>query len=227
MRNKKPYLIGITGGTASGKTFVIEALKDYFDGNLLVISQDQYYKNLNVRSLDRWERVNLDEPKAFDNKLLAKHLKMLLKGKQVEMPVYDYTTHKQLDKTFVHDPKNVIVLEGILIYNTPEIRKMLDWKIFLDASPDIRLARRLIRDIEERGIDTQKLRHDIKRYMGTVKPMFDKYIGPMKAHADTVYNTDHGSVLAAEKIIQKVKKIYTRYGIEIEEKDLLKEGYSF
>lgn len=223
----KPYIIGITGGTASGKTFVIEALKDYFDGNILVISQDQYYKDKNVRSLDRWERVNLDEPEAFDNEQFYEHLKLLLKGEAVQAPVYNYTTHHQEDAKIKLEPKPVIIAEGILIFAIPKIRKLLKWRIFLDASPDIRLARRLIRDVEERGIDKEKIYADIKRYMNVVKPMHDKYIEPTKKYVHTIYNTDRGSIDAATDIIERVRKILKRYKVNIEPKSIKKDEYEF
>lgn len=203
----KPYIIGITGGTASGKTFVIEALKDFFDGQILVISQDQYYKGETVKRLDRWERANMDEPKAFDCDLLEKQLKELIKGKAVLAPVYDYARHKQTKAKVPMEPKPVIILEGILIFNDERIRNLIDWKVYLEAAPDIRLARRLLRDIEERGTTIQNLRSSIEWYVQNVKPMHDKYIHPMKKYSDIRLNTDHGSLDAANQIRDHIKKI--------------------
>lgn len=196
----KPYIIGITGGTASGKTFVIEALKDRFNGKILVISQDQYYKGQRVLFLNRWERANLDSPEAFDNKLLISHLKSLIAGKTVMAPVYDYKTHLRLKNKIPLEPRPVIILEGILIFNIPEIRDLLDYKIYLQADPDIRLARRLLRDIEERGVTISNLKGTIEWYMNNVKPMHDKFIHPMKKYADLILNTNKGSLEAAEEI---------------------------
>jgi uridine kinase len=223
----KPYFIGITGGTASGKTFVIEALKDYFSGHILIVSQDQYYRDSDVKSLDRWERLNLDEPDAFKNELLVEHLRLLKDGKSVEAPVYNYTTHHQEEAKIELEPKPIIIVEGILIFNIPAIRKLCNWRVYLDASPDIRLARRLIRDVEERGIDTAKIQADIKRYMNVVKPMHDKYIEPTKKYAQTVYNTDQGSIDAAKDIIERVRKILKKYRINIESKAIKKDEYEF
>jgi uridine kinase len=204
---QKPYIIGITGGTASGKTFVIEALKDYFDGKILFVSQDQYYKGETVKVRDRWERANMDEPSAFDNKLLEKHLKELIAGKTVLSPVYDYARHKQTGAKIPLEPKLVIILEGILIFNDGIIRNLIDWKVYLEAAPDIRLARRLLRDIEERGVTIQNLRSTIEWYVQKVKPMHDKYIHPMKQYADARLNTDKGSLAAADTIKEKIKEI--------------------
>ena len=208
---KKPFIIGITGGTASGKTFVIEALKDAFDGKILVISQDQYYKGEKVRRLDRWERANLDQPKAFDNDLLKSHIQDLIAGKSVLAPVYDFAKQQQAKAKVPLEPKPVIVLEGILIFNDERIRNLMDWKVYLEAAPDIRLARRLLRDIEERGVTIQNLRSSLEWYVQKVKPMHDKYIHPMKKYADAKLNTDKGSLEAAQVIKERVKEILKQY----------------
>lgn len=208
---KKPYIVGITGGTASGKTFIIEALKDHFDGKILVISQDQYYKSEKVKHLDRWQRANMDELNAFDNKLLEKHLHDLINFKNVLSPVYDFATHKQALAKVPLEPKPVIILEGILIFNDPVIRGLINWKVYIEAAPDIRLARRLLRDIEERGVTIENLRSSIEWYIQMVKPMHDKYIHPMKKYADQILNTDKGSLPAANKVIEKVKEVLKDY----------------
>ncbi|MCL5410858.1 MAG: uridine kinase [Patescibacteria group bacterium] len=207
----KPYVVGITGGTASGKTFVIEALKDYFNGKILVISQDQYYKGERVKRLDRWERANLDQPKAFDNRLLENHLHELLAGKTVLAPVYDFAEHKQTKAKVPLEPKPIIVLEGLLIFNDESLRNLMDWKVYLEADPDIRLARRLLRDIEERGVTIENLRSSIEWYMQNVKPMHDKYIHDMKKYADVRLDTNKGSLEAASTITEKIKEILKKY----------------
>lgn len=211
MSLQKPYVIGITGGTASGKTFVIEALKDYFDGKILVISQDQYYKGKMARQKDRWQRANLDEPGAFDNLLLEEQIKDLIAGKTVLAPVYDFQTHHQTKAKVPLEPKQVIILEGILIFNNEKLRNLMDWKVYLEAAPDIRLARRLLRDIEERGVTIENLRSSIEWYMQNVKPMHDKYIHPMKEYADQRLNTDKGSLDAANAIKEKIKEVLASY----------------
>lgn len=208
---KKTYIIGITGGTASGKTFIIEALKDYYDGRILVISQDQYYKSEKVKHLDRWQRANMDELSAFNNKLLEKQLNELVNFKSVLAPVYNFAQHKQAVAKVPLEPKPVIILEGILIFNDPIIRNLIDWKIYVEAAPDIRLARRLLRDIEERGVTIENLRSSIEWYIQMVKPMHDKYIHPMKKYADEILNTDKGSLPAANIVIARVKDILKSY----------------
>jgi len=209
--DNKPFIVGITGGTASGKTFVIEALKDYFSGKILVVSQDQYYKGEVVKRLDRWERANLDQPKAFDNDLMEKHIKDLIAGKTVLAPVYDYARHKQTKAKIPLEPKPIIIIEGILIFNDEKIRNLMDWKIYLEADPDIRLARRLLRDIEERGVTIENLRSQIEWYMENVKPMHDRYIHPMKKYADSRLNTNKGSLEAANYIKDKLKARFSSF----------------
>ena len=207
MLPRRPFIIGITGGTASGKTFVIEALKDAFDGKILVISQDQYYKGETVKHMDRWERANLDRPGAFDNELLEKHVHDLIAGKTVMAPVYNYQFHKQTKAKVPLEPKPVIILEGIMIFNDERLRNLMDWKVYLEAAPDIRLARRLLRDIEERGVTIENIRSTIEWYVQNVKPMHDKYIHPMKQYADARLNTDKGSLEAANTVKEKIKEI--------------------
>jgi uridine kinase len=201
----RPYIIGITGGTASGKTFVIEALKDRFNGKILVISQDQYYKSERGLFMNRWERANFDSPEAFDNHLLVEHLQKLIEGETVLAPVYDYKTHHRLKTKIPLEPRPVIIVEGIMIFNIPQLREMFDYKIYLQADPDIRLARRLLRDIEERGVSIANLRGTIEWYMNNVKPMHEKYIRPMKKYADLILNTNHGGLGAAEKVAQIIE----------------------
>ncbi|MFA6423610.1 MAG: uridine kinase [Patescibacteria group bacterium] len=206
----KPYIIGITGGTASGKTFVVDAIKDRFDGQILVISQDQYYKNFSdARNKSRWERANMDEPDAFNEKLLLKHLQLLIQGENVDAPTYDYVTQHQSGHHLDLEPKAVMVLEGILALCNPSIRKLMDLKVYLEADSDIRLARRLLRDISERGVTTSNLRDNIEWYMNMVKPMHEKYIRPSKKYADLIISTNRGSLDAAlqvSKIIEKELK---------------------
>lgn len=208
---KRSYIIGITGGTASGKTFVIEALKDYFNGKILIISQDQYYKGERVKHYDRWERANLDQPSAFDNELLEKHLHDLISGKTVLAPVYNYQLHKQTKSKVPMEPKPVIIVEGIMIFNNEKLRNLMDLTVYLEAAPDIRLARRLLRDIEERGVTIENLRGTIEWYVQNVKPMHDKYIHPMKKYANLRLNTDKGSLEAANVIKEKIKEVLKEY----------------
>jgi len=202
---QKPFLIGITGGTASGKTFVIEALKDKFNGQILVISQDQYYKDHDASIKNRWERANMDEPSAYNNNLLHEHLKKLIVGQSVFAPTYDFKTQHQTKIKIELETKAIIILEGILSLYDPKIRKLMDKKIYLSADSDIRLARRLLRDISERGVTITNLRENIEWYMNYVKPMHEKYIQPTKKYADSIISTNQGSLDAAASIAKIIE----------------------
>ncbi len=194
---KKPYIIGVTGPTASGKTYVVKSLRKEFKDKLLFIPQDDYYKDAGKVDIERWFRANLDTSKAFDNGLLIKDLKKLISGKAIIIPQYDFNTRRRLAKKVKLSPKPVVILEGILIFNVPELRKLMDFKVFLDAAADIRLARRLLRDITEKRVDPERLKGSISWYLSTVKPMQEKYIIPMKKYADLVLNTNEGGKKAA------------------------------
>ena len=161
--------------------------------------------------MDRWERANLDEPKAFDNRLLEKHLHDLIAGKTVLSPVFDFAKHKQTKAKVPLEPKPIIVLEGLLIFNDEGLRNLIDWKVYLEADPDIRLARRLLRDIEERGVTIENLRSSLEWYMQKVKPMHDKYIHDMKKYANARLDTNKGSLDAANTIKEKIKEVLKKY----------------
>jgi uridine kinase len=203
----KPYVIGISGPTACGKTYVIEELKKIFDDKILVISQDQYYKDISKLKLERFERANYDIPEAFENNELIKDIKNLLKGKSVTLPQYDFITHTRLKGQVKVKPAEIIIIEGILIFYDPKLRAMMDFKVFLEADPDIRLSRRLIRDIEERGRTVKNLRETIDFYLRTVKPMQEKYVLPLSKYADLVLNTNEGGKKAVGVLEEHIRRI--------------------
>lgn len=203
----KPYIIGISGPTACGKTYVIEELKKIFDDKILVISQDQYYKDISKLKLERFERANYDIPEAFENNELIKDIKNLLKGKSVTLPQYDFITHTRLKGEIKVKPAEIIIIEGILIFYDPKLRAMMDFKVFLEADPDIRLSRRLIRDIEERGRTVKNLRETIDFYLRTVKPMQEKYVLPLSKYADLVLNTNEGGKKAVGALKEHIRRI--------------------
>ena len=189
---KKSYLIGITGPTASGKTYVIESLKKLFGEKILVISQDQYYKDKSKLKLERFERANYDIPEAFENDELASDILELLAGRMVTLPQYDFATHTRKEGEIEVKSAPIIIIEGILIFYHKKLRDLLDLKVFLESDTDIRLCRRLIRDIEERGFKTKDLKETIDFYLSTVKPMQEKYVFPQKKFADLILNTNKG-----------------------------------
>lgn len=177
-------IIGIAGGTGSGKTTVVRKIINSLpEGSVTVVSQDSYYKDSSHLPYDQRRAQNFDEPKAFDWELLFEHLNLLREGKAVEEPVYDYATCSRLDKTVHIEPRKVIILEGIMALVDPSIRAILDMKVFVDADSDERLIRVLRRDVVERGRTIEDL---VDRYQRIIKPMHNLHIEPTKAYADII-----------------------------------------
>lgn len=183
MMNNK-LIIGIAGGTGSGKTTVVRRILENLDSeNVLVISQDNYYKNHPDLSFDERVKINFDHPRSIDFELITQHLKLLREGKTVEQPVYSFITHNRVDETLLTHSKDVIILEGILVLTYPELRDLFDLKIYVHADSDERLIRRIQRDIQERGRDLQEV---LNRYRTTLKPMHEQFIEPSKNYADII-----------------------------------------
>lgn len=185
-------IIGIAGGTGCGKTTVVNTITDELpEGEVVVISQDSYYKDTSHLSYDERVQINFDHPRSIDFELLVEHLNQLRNGKAIEQPVYSFVEHNRTGETVTTEPKKVIIVEGILILTNPEIRELFDIKIFVHADSDERLIRRLKRDIKERGRDIDEV---LTRYQSTLKPMHEQFIEPMKEFADIIipnnkYNT--------------------------------------
>lgn len=177
-------IIGIAGGTGSGKTTVVtNILRSLNAEDVLVISQDNYYKDHNDLSFEEREKINFDHPRSIDFDLLTEHVKQLKSGEMIEQPVYSFITHSRKDETIITHPKNVIIVEGILVLTNPELRELFDVKIFVHADSDERLIRRIRRDIQERGRDLDEV---LTRYQKTLKPMHEQFIEPSKSHADII-----------------------------------------
>ncbi|MCF7567760.1 uridine kinase [Sabulilitoribacter arenilitoris] len=185
-------IIGIAGGTGSGKTTVVnQILNELPEEEVGVISQDSYYKDTSHLTYDERVKINFDHPRSIDFNLLANHLQDLKKGTPIHQPVYSFVKHNRTGNTILTHPRKVMIVEGILILTNPELRAMFDIKIFVHADSDERLIRRLKRDISERGRDLNEV---LSRYQNTLKPMHDQFIEPMKEYADIIipnnkYNT--------------------------------------
>ncbi|MCK0124429.1 uridine kinase [Gelidibacter sp. F2691] len=185
-------IIGIAGGTGCGKTTVVnQILKELPEGEVGVISQDSYYKDTTHLSFDERIKINFDHPRSIDFELLERHLQDLKEGKDIHQPVYSFIKHNRTGDTILTHPRKVMIVEGILILTNPELRDMMDIKIFVHADSDERLIRRLKRDISERGRDLDEV---LARYQNTLKPMHQQFIEPMKEYADIIipnnkYNT--------------------------------------
>ena len=195
-------LIGIAGGTGSGKTTLTRHLKEHFGGDVTVIGHDSYYKRQEGKTYEERAQVNYDHPNAFDTELLIQHLRVLKAGRSIQCPVYSYADHNRTDQTVTITPTKVIIVEGILIFQNPTLREMFDIKIFVETDADERILRRCLRDVEERGRTLQSV---VNQYLTTVKPMHEKYVEPSRKYADIVVLEGGHNLVALDMIMQRIQ----------------------
>lgn len=201
----KPIVIGVTGGSGSGKTSVSRAIYNHFSGHsILMLEQDFYYKDQSYLSFEERLKTNYDHPFAFDTDLLIDHLKNLICYQSIEKPVYDYEAHTRSNQVIIQEPKEVIILEGILILEDKRLRDLMDIKVYVDTDDDIRIIRRIKRDIEERG---RTLDSVIEQYLTVVKPMHNQFIEPTKKHADIIIPEGGRNQVAIDLMTTKIKSI--------------------
>ena len=179
----KICVIGIAGGTASGKTTIVNKLKDFFGDDVELISHDSYYKAHDDMPYEERAKLNYDHPSSFDTDRMIEDIKALKRGETVYIPVYDFSIHNRAEKTVKVEPKRVIMIEGILIFENKELRDLMDIKIFVDTDADERLMRRIIRDMKYRGRTIESI---ITQYQTTVKPMHEEFVEPSKKYADII-----------------------------------------
>lgn len=202
---KTPILIGIGGGTGSGKTSIAKQLfEKYGEGEVVVIEQDAYYRDLSNMSLEERHQQNYDHPESTDIELFSHHVISLMKGNMVEVPVYDFATHLRSTETTTINPHHVIVVEGILALHYPVLRELMDIKIYVETPADIRFIRRLSRDIEERGRTAQSV---IDQYLKTVRPMHEQFVEPSKFYADIIIPEGGENKVAIDLLHTKIKAI--------------------
>ena len=202
---KTPVIIGIAGGTGSGKTTVARAIYDRVGPDRIEwISHDSYYRNFDGLSAEERTKINFDHPDSLETELLTRHLDVLIKGSSVEVPVYDFATHSRKSDTQRVEPRKVIIVEGILVLAEPELRKRLGIKLFVDTPADIRFVRRLVRDIESRG---RSLTSVVDQYMTTVRPMHEEFVEPSKRHADLIIPEGGENQVALDAIISRVEHL--------------------
>lgn len=195
-------VIGIAGGTASGKTTLMKNLISEFGGEVTVLSHDNYYKRHDDMPFEERCKLNYDEPAAFDTSLMVYHLDQLRHGFTVECPVYDFTVHNRANETITLIPQKVIIVEGILIFENQELRDLMDIKIFVDTDADIRLCRRIKRDVNKRG---RSLESVLLQYQQTVKPMHEQYVEPSKKFADLVVPEGGKNLVALNMITGHIR----------------------
>jgi len=203
----KPYIIGITGGSGAGKTRTINLLEKVFGDKIVVISQDNYYRDLKELNKERWDRADLDTPGAFKNDELIADIKNLVKGESVTLPIFDFKTHSRKKREIKVNPAQIIMIEGLFTFNVKKLRDLMDFKIFLHTDGDVRLSRRLIRDINQRGQSVKNIAQAIQWYLEVVKPRQEKYIIPMERYADKVIDSNSGTRKAVTFLEKKIRGI--------------------
>ncbi len=194
--------IGIAGGTGSGKTTITRRLVQKFSNNVSVIYHDNYYKAHNDLNYEQRSLLNYDCPDAFDTELMLRDLRQLRAGEAIRCPVYDYTIHNRSDKTVLVKPSPVVIVEGILILQDPRLCELLDIKIFVDTDADVRILRRIVRDVRDRG---RSLESVVDQYLTTVKPMHEMYVEPSKRNADIIVPEGGHNLVAMDMLIERIR----------------------
>ncbi|MEA3349470.1 MAG: uridine kinase [Chloroflexota bacterium] len=206
-KNSTPIVIGIAGGTGSGKTTVANVILEQAGAHRIAyLPHDAYYKDLSHLTTSQRVKVNFDHPDALETKLLVQHIRSLKLWQTIELPIYDFKTHTRTDKTTPIEPRSVILVEGILIFAEPTLRETFDVQIYVDTDPDIRFIRRLQRDLSERGRTTQSV---IKQYLSTVRPMHLEFVEPSKRYADIIIPEGGFNTVAMEMIIARIERLLT------------------
>lgn len=200
-------LIGIAGGTGSGKTTLAnELINSFGQDEVSILRHDNYYKRHDGMCYEERSKLNYDHPDAFDTELLCEHIRELKAGRSIQMPVYDYSVHNRSEETIEVRPAPVIVLEGILIFAETSLCELMDIKVFVDTDADVRILRRIVRDVKERG---RSLDSVISQYLTTVKPMHEQFVEPSKRRADIIIPEGGENLVALEMLIQRVRKHLT------------------
>lgn len=195
-------VIGIAGGTGSGKTTITRKLIQNFGNDVSVIYHDNYYKEHHNLSYEQRAKLNYDHPDAFDTDLLIRDLRALKEGRTIFCPKYDYTIHDRSDKTIAVRPNRVIIVEGILIYQSRELCDLMDIKLFVDTDADVRILRRIVRDVRDRG---RSLDSVVNQYLTTVKPMHERFVEPSKRRADVIIPEGGHNQVALDMVIERVR----------------------
>ena len=198
----KIIVIGIAGGTGSGKTTITRKLMENFGDQVTVIYHDNYYRAHHDMPPAERAKLNFDHPDAFDTELMLEHLKALKNGQSIECPVYDYSINDRSDKTITVKPSRVIVVEGIMTFHEKSLRDLMDIKLFVDADADVRILRRIMRDVRERG---RQLDGIIRQYLATVKPMHEAFVEPSKRYADIIIPEGGENKVALEMVMNRVQ----------------------
>lgn len=202
MRN--PIVIGIAGGTGSGKTTLINRIKNEFNDEITILSHDFYYKENSHLPFEEREKLNYDHPNSFETGLMVEHINQLKEGRPVERPVYDFVIHNRRTETIKVEPAKVIIVEGILIFENKELLELFDIKVFIDTDADVRIIRRILRDVRERG---RSLDSVINQYLTTVKLMHEEFVDPSKKNADIIIPEGGYNRVALQMLSDRIKTL--------------------
>lgn len=198
-------VIGVAGGTGSGKSTLVKKLREAFaEKDVVTLSHDYYYKENNDITLEERRKLNYDHPQAFDTQMMIEQVKALKEGVPVERPEYSFVDHNRLAKTIKVIPAKVLIVEGILIFENKQLRDLMDIKVFVDTDADIRLARRILRDVSERG---RSMKSVISQYITTVKPMHEEFVEPSKKYADVIIPEGGFNSVAVTMLIENIKSV--------------------
>lgn len=199
---KNVMIIGIAGGSGSGKTTLSQKIKDFFGDEVEILCHDYYYKSNEGISLEERKKLNYDHPDSFDTDLLIEQLKILKEGNSIFHPVYSFVEHTRLNETVEVNPAKVIIVEGILIFENKELCDLMDIKVFVDTDGDVRIIRRLLRDVKERGRDLESV---VSQYLNTVKPMHEEFVDPSKKRADIIIPEGGENRVALSVLLERIK----------------------
>ena len=197
-------VIGIAGGTGSGKSTLVKKIKEEFNDRTTILSHDFYYKQHNDITFEQRKKLNYDHPDSFDTDLMIEHIRELASGREIQRPVYDFTIHNRVDASLPVKPAKVIIVEGILIFENKELRDMFDIKLFIDTDADVRIIRRILRDVSERG---RTLESVVNQYLTTVKPMHEQFVEPYKKYADIIIPEGGHNQVAIEMVNHRIHSL--------------------
>ncbi len=200
----KPIVIGIAGGTGSGKSTIVESIKKEIGDNIAILCHDYYYKSNDHLSYEERSKLNFDHPNSLETDMMIHHIRMLKENKAVDIPLYDFVNHTRSEKTLRVEPKRVIIVEGILIFENKELVDELDIKVFVDTDADVRIIRRILRDVKERG---RSLDSVVNQYLTTVKVMHEEFVEPSKRKADIIIPEGGYNLVALSMLINKIQTL--------------------
>ncbi|HSM57227.1 MAG TPA: uridine kinase [Candidatus Sulfomarinibacteraceae bacterium] len=205
MAERRPVVFGVAGGTASGKTTVANTILDAVGASQVAyLAHDAYYKDMDHLPFEERSRLNYDHPDSLETDLMVSHVEQLLRGEPVQVPIYDFTRHRRTERTVLAEPSPIILVEGILVFTHTRLRELMDIKVYVDTDADVRLIRRVVRDMEERGRSLDAI---IKQYLETVRPMHLEFVEPSKRYADIIIPRGGMNKVALDMVVSRLMEL--------------------